>query len=68
MEKILTADEIRDTYGICSADRCTCLKYGWIGTKCENFKSFGATSFEELAVAQRKLYENRLVVDGLLGQ
>lgn len=39
---------IADNYGICIADVCMCLKTGWRGRNCDNWKAVNAKNCDEL--------------------
>lgn len=45
------AEYIADNYGECSVEPCICLKTGWIGTACFNWKPTRAVNMEELRAA-----------------
>lgn len=47
-----------ENYGRCERQSCTCLTRGWMGTRCESWKPFGASTYEELAEVQRNLCGN----------
>ena len=43
------ADHIADNYGHCVLDaNCTCLKKGWRGRLCQNWRPVTARTWEEL--------------------
>ena len=50
----MTAEYIRENYGLCVAEPCECRKTMWIGTVCPNFQTFGATTWDELRAAQQE--------------
>jgi hypothetical protein len=39
---------IADHYGICIADVCKCLKTGWMGRNCDNWRPVNAKNWDEL--------------------
>jgi hypothetical protein len=47
------ADYLLDNYGACLAEPCACRKRGWRGRACENWKSCGARTLDELRDAQK---------------
>lgn len=42
------SDYYLNNYGTCSITPCSCLKTGWLGTLCYNWKPLGVKSLEEL--------------------
>lgn len=48
-------DYLHDTYGICAADKCKCLKSGWYGRECPNWTPIGLNSFEEMIAKAREI-------------
>lgn len=58
VEKEVNNTEIylANNYGACKSAKCFCLTNGWLGTKCVNWKPFGAKTFEELGKIQNDLF------------
>lgn len=44
-----------DHYGMCAAEKCACRAGEWLGRRCVNWRTFGATNADELGAAQRRL-------------
>lgn len=42
------AEYIADNYGVCRVEPCDCLRYGWKGRMCRNWKPVEARNWEEL--------------------
>lgn len=51
----MTADYYLDHYGTCTAEKCACRSGVWQGRACPHWRTFGATTPEELGNVQRSL-------------
>lgn len=49
------SDYIKDHYGLCDKEKCHCIKFVWLGRKCENWKSSDCNTYEELKEWQKSL-------------
>ena len=52
-------DYVADNYGECSLERCACLRTGWTGRGCQNWKPVQARDWDELLVEMRRIYAPR---------
>jgi hypothetical protein len=50
---------LKTHYGACSAEKCTCIVYGWLGEQCQNWNSCKANTFEELQLWQLNMIKER---------
>lgn len=50
---------LRENFGTCSSEKCSCLKYGWRGTACEWWKPTPAKTYDELREWQNGLVQHR---------
>lgn len=54
-ESIELKKYLREHYGQCSSNRCSCLKTGTVGTQCQSWVPTSATTYEELSIWQDNL-------------
>ena len=50
---------LKTNYGTCSAEKCTCIVYGWLGEQCQNWNSCKAYTYEQLRDWQLVMIKDR---------
>ena len=56
-----SADYWLDNYGTCTIAPCTCLKDGWLGRRCGNWKPLGVRSLAALlAIHERNNNDDKV--------
>lgn len=52
---------LKTHYGTCSAEKCTCVVYGWLGEQCPTWNSCNANTYEQLRDWQMNMIKERKI-------